>query len=468
MDIAALTVKQALADLIAKKYNCVELVDSCFTKIDFWEPKIKAFISQKRKLALRQAAESDFRYQNGTSRLLEGIPIAVKDNFNIQGWLTTASSSVLRSYESPYTATVVKRLLDAGAIVVGKTNMDAFAHGSSTETSDFFTTKNPHDVSRLPGGSSGGSAAAVSSGEVLAALGSETAGSIRGPAAWCGVVGLKPTYGLASRYGVVAMASSTDSPGPLAKTVEDTAIFLNVIAGNDPYDATSVQRREPDYTVSLKDSPNSLVVGVPKEYLQLELEPGTRSSFEQALKKLKKIGVTVKEISLLDPKYAVAVYTVLQRSEVSSNLARLDGIRYGNNRQFFGQEAKRRIMLGTYTLSAGYYDAYYDKAQRVRTLIVEDYRKAFEQVDLIVAPTLPCAAQPIGSSEGKAMYGELSDILVAASSIVGLPGISIPCGYDGNLPVGLQIVGPMMSELKIIKLASRLEAELGLKVGASF
>lgn len=462
MDITNLTVLQALRDLRKKKYTCVDLVSACFEKIDYWEPRIKAFVSIKKEEALAQASLCDQRYQSGTERPLEGIPLAVKDNFNILNWLTTASSSVLRNYESPYTATVIQRLLDAGAIIIGKTNMDAFAHGSSTETSDFFTTRNPHDLNRLPGGSSGGSAAAVAAGEVLAAIGSETAGSIRGPAAWCGVTGLKPTYGLCSRYGVVAMASSTDSPGPIAKSVADASLILEIMAGEDTYDATSIKQPAPHYSLTVTDT-SSLNVGIPKEYLSLDLESGTRHSFEETLEHLKKLGVNVKEISLMEPKYAVAVYTILQRAEVSSNLSRLDGIRYGNSRAAFGEEAKRRIMLGSYTLSAGYYAAYYEKAQKVRTLIIKDYENAFKEVDLIIAPTLPCVAQELGATEGKAMYGELADILLAASSIAGLPGVSIPCGLDGNLPVGFQIIGPYLSEEKIMGLADSLEERLAMR-----
>jgi len=459
-DFAEMSVSQGLDGLRRGEFSSQELVLSCLKQIRARDPEIKSFVSIHEEDALEKAKESDQRYRKGSPRDLEGIPLAIKDNFNIKGWLTTASSAILRSYVSPYTATVVRLLEEAGAVVVGKTNMDAFAHGSSTETSDLFTTRNPHDTSRLPGGSSGGSAAAVASGEVLAAIGSETAGSIRHPASWCGVVGLKPTYGLVSRYGLIAMASSTDSPGPLTKTVADAAFILNAIAGPDPYDATCSSGREEDYTSDLGVSIRGLVVGVPREYLDIDLEDGVRYSFNHALSVLKDQGVETKEISLLAPKYSVGVYTILQRSEVSSNLARLDGLRYGNLRSHLGDEAKKRIMLGTYTLSTGYYDAYYEKAQKVRTLIIEDYKKAFSQVDLIVAPTTPSVALPIGASSGQAMFGELADILVEGSSIAGLPGINVPCGYVDHLPVGLQIVGPMFEEKKILRMAAALEEAL--------
>lgn len=384
-----------------------------------------------------------------------GFPVAVKDNFNTLGVETTASSNILKGYFPPYDATVVRKLKEAGAVIVGKTNMDAFAHGSSTETSDFGPTSNPWNLDYLPGGSSGGSAAAVASGEVPVAIGSETAGSIRQPAAWCGVVGLKSTYGRVSRYGVIAMASSTDSPGTLARSVADAAEVYRMIAGFDPFDATtSHQPSEKPENINLK----KITIGLPKEYFRDEAQPRVNQTILDAAKVLEKLGAKLKEISLFDPKYAISVYTIIQRSEVSSNLARFDGIRFGWDRSKFNEENKRRIMLGTYTLSAGYYDAYYKKAQQVRTLIVDDFAKIFKKVDLILAPTSPTTALPKGASANQAMFGELADILVEPSSLAGLPGINVPCGFVNDLPVGMQLIGPQWSEEKLISVASQFES----------
>jgi aspartyl-tRNA(Asn)/glutamyl-tRNA(Gln) amidotransferase subunit A len=326
------------------------------------------------------------------SKPLLGIPYACKDNFSTKGIKTTAGSKILENYIPPFESTVTDKLKKAGAVLLGKTNMDAFAHGSSTENSDFFTTKNPWDTKRVPGGSSGGSAAAVAADMCIFSIGSETGGSIRGPASWCGVTGLKPSYGRVSRYGVVAMASSTDSPGPLTKTVEDSFYVLSIIAGKDPKDATTLQGdleiSFPLKGIDLKE----IKIGKPSSYFNIDLEEGVRKNVDTAVNKLKDMGAEIVDIDLLAPKYSIAVYTILQRSEVSSNLARFDGIRYGNDRNSFGFEAKKRIMLGTYTLSSGYYDAYYSKAQKVRTLIKEDFEKAFKNVDIIIAPSMPCVA----------------------------------------------------------------------------
>lgn len=391
---------------------------------------------------------------NPDAKREKGFPIAVKDNFNTVGIETTASSNILKGYIPPYDATVVKKLKDAGAVIVGKTNMDAFAHGSSTETSDFGPTSNPWNLDHLPGGSSGGSAAAVASGEVLIAIGSETAGSVRQPASWCGVVGLKPTYGRVSRYGLIAMASSTDSPGTLAQTVDDAAFLYYIIAGFDPMDATTsdkpvVRAKEVDL--------RGITIGLPKEYFRSESQKGINETVLAASKELEKLGVKLTEISLFDPKYAISVYTIIQRSEVSSNLARFDGIRFGHDRSQFNEENKRRIMLGTYALSAGYYDAYYKKAQQVRTIIVRDFEKAFTGIDLILAPTSPTTALRKGSTDNQTMFGELADILVEPSSIAGLPGINVPCGFIDGLPVGMQFIGPQWSEDLLISVAREFE-----------
>lgn len=387
-----------------------------------------------------------------------GIPYACKDNFSTKGIRTTASSNVLKDYIPPFESTVTQKLKAAGAVLLGKTNMDAFAHGSSTETSDFFKTKNPHDQSRTPGGSSGGSACAVAANMCVFATGSETAGSLRGPASWCGVMGLKPTYGRVSRYGVVAMASSTDSPGPLTKTVYDAAYVLKIIAGKDPFDATSSPTVPDNYLADRAFSLNGVKIGKPKSYFELDLEPGVRKQAESFIQLLAKAGAEIIDMDLLAPKYSIAAYTVLQRSEVSSNLGRLDGIRYGNTRAFFGAEAKNRMMLGAYTLSAGYYDQYYTKATRVRTLIVEDFNRAFAKVALIVAPSMPCAALELGESAKSPIFGELMDVINEPSSIAGLPGISIPFGADERkLPVGMQFIGPQFSEKLLLDAASCVE-----------
>lgn len=328
--------------------------------------------------------------------------------------------------------------------------MDAWAHGSSTETSDYGATKNPWNLNHLPGGSSGGSAAAVAADECIVAVGTETAGSIRQPAAWCGVTGLKPTYGRVSRYGIVAMASSTDSPGPIAKNVYDAGLLLNVLAGPDAYDATTIKTPFSLSLNTIKPDIASMKIGVPKDYLLKDMNPRVIQLIRNAAQVFESLGARVEEISLLDPKYAIGVYTILQRSEVSSNLARYDGIRYGHDRSYFGEEAKKRMMLGTYSLSTGYYDEYYKKSQRVRTLIVEDFNKAFATYDLIIGPVSPGPALKIGASKNQPMFGEMEDVLVEASSIAGLTGLSVPCGFVDGLPIGLQITGPQQAEMKVI------------------
>jgi aspartyl-tRNA(Asn)/glutamyl-tRNA(Gln) amidotransferase subunit A len=386
------------------------------------------------------------------------IQIAVKDNFNVLGVQTTASSKVLNGYISPYDSTVTKKLNEAGIGLLGKTNMDAWAHGSSTETSDFGPTKNPHNPETSPGGSSGGSAAAVAGGLTPASIGSETAGSIRLPASWCGVVGLKPTYGRVSRYGVVAMGSSLDCPGPMTKTVEDSAYLLSIIAGHDRYDATSSNLPITDYLAESKRG-RKFVIGIADEYMD-NVNPEIISSVENAIFLLQKIGHTVKKVSLLDPKYAISDYTIIQRAEVSSNLARYDGIRYGNDRSHFGAEAKRRIILGTYALAHGYYDAYYKKAQKVRTKIIDDFVKAFQNVDLIVAPATPITAIKLGDFEKYPFFGETMDVLAEPAAMAGLPAISLPCGLDkSHLPIGLQFMAPQFEEGRLLDVAKQYQDE---------
>jgi aspartyl-tRNA(Asn)/glutamyl-tRNA(Gln) amidotransferase subunit A len=388
---------------------------------------------------------------------LAGAPLAVKDNVSTKGMRTTASSTVLDTFIPQYDATVAQKIKTAGGIVAGKTNLDAWAHGSSTETSQYGRTLNPRNPKHLPGGSSGGSAAAVAADTCIAAIGTETAGSIRQPAAWCGVVGLKPTYGRVSRSGVIAMASSTDSPGPITKTVEDAAILLNHMAGHDKYDATTSPQAVPDFTQSLGKSIKGLRVGL--LYQDIEGLDIVNPHIKKAAEVLESLGAVVSTAEALDPHFAISVYTIVQRGEVSSNLARFDGIRFGNDRSFFGDEAKRRIMLGTYTLSKGYADQYYNTAQKVRTQFIKDFEKLFTQFDVLISPTSPSFAKEIGATENSAMFGELEDMLLEPSSITGLPGISVPCFRDAetNLFLGLNIMAPMWREDLVVQVADAYE-----------
>lgn len=454
-----LNLTQALEKLKSREISSVELTKAYLERIKKVDPKINAFVTVTEEEALKNAKDADERRMNGSELPLLGIPLSIKDNFSTNGIRTTASSKVLENYVPPFDATVVKKLKDAGMVLLGKTNLDAFAHGSSTETSDFGPTRNPWNTDHLPGGSSGGAAASVASDETISAIGSETAGSIRQPASWCGVVGLKPTYGRVSRYGVVAMGSSLDSPGPITKTVEDSARILQILAGQDPLDATTSPQEVPDYLKNLTKDIKGLKIGVSDDYFD-GVDSEVRAKVEDGIKMLEGLGAKIKKINLFAPKYTVAVYTIIQRAEVSSNLARLDGIRYGNNRSFFGEEAKRRIMLGTYTLSAGYYDQYYNKALKVRTIIIDDFKKAFDDVDVIIGPTSPTTALPIGATQGQAMFGELADLLVEPSSIAGLSGINIPVGFSKNgLPIGMQIIGPQFGEEVVLHVAYKYEQE---------
>src|SRR3990167_6748994 len=442
---------KSIADLQAligsRKIKVKEVQQYFLKRVRKYNPTLNAFLTVQD--------QDEMSPING---VLAGIPFAVKDNFCTKGIRTTASSCVLDQFIPPYESTVTMRLLSAGATILGKTNMDAWAHGSSTETSDYGPTKNPWDVSRVPGGSSGGSTAAVSAYLTPAAIGSETAGSIRQPAAWTGVVGLKPSYGRVSRYGVIAMGSSFDCPGPLTLTVKDAAILLGVIAGKDPFDGTSSNIPTADYKTMLKTK-KFLTIGIAKEYME-GMEESLKLKIEESLRIFQKLGHRIKTVSLLSPKYAISVYTIIQRAEVSSNLARYDGIRYGNDRTFFAAEAKRRTMLGAYTLSFGYYDAYYKKAQKVRTLIVEDFKRAFKDVDVIVAASTPISALKLGEFAKYPFFGELMDVLNEPAAIAGIPAISVPCGQDKNgLPVGLQIMGNYFDEATILNLAFQFEKE---------
>lgn len=451
-----LTLTQAQAGLKNKDFSSQELVSACLEQIQKHDKKIHAFLHLNEN-ALQEAKHIDTRLTSSSStKPLAGLPIAVKDNFLTVGLPTTASSAVLAGYMPHYESLVTRKLKDAGAIIIGKTNMDAWAHGSSTETSDFGPTFNPWQTDHLPGGSSGGSAAAVAADMCLAAIGSETAGSIRQPAAWCGVTGFKPTYGRVSRFGVVAMASSTDSPGPLTKTAVDSALITQVIAGHDPQDATTSPQPVPNYIKHLTSKLPSLRIGLPKEYLEV-MQPAAKPLVLQAIKHLEQLGHRVEDTSLIHPKYSIGVYTIVQRSEVSSNLARYDGIRYGHPRSTFGVEAMRRIMLGTYALSSGYYDQYYAKAQKVRTLIVKDFQQAFSKYDLLIDPPSPGPALKVGASTHDPMFGEMQDVLVEPSSIAGLTGISLPCGLINGLPVGFGLIGPQFSEDRLLSVAHQFQ-----------
>ncbi len=458
-ELNELTIYSAVAGLKEQKFTSVDLTKACIKRIKQVDSKIKAFLTLTESTALIQAENADKTIRKLGKKAWEkhpllGIPYACKDNYSTKGIRTTASSKVLDNYIPPYESTVTLKLKEAGAVLLGKTNMDAFAHGSSTETSDYFKTANPFDLTRSPGGSSGGSAAAVASNMCIFAIGSETAGSIRGPASWSGVTGLKPTYGRVSRYGVVAMASSTDSPGPITKDVKDAALLLSIIAGKDQNDATSAPAKTEDYTSLTAKDLKGLRIGIPKSYFKLDLEKDVRAAVLNALEKFKSLGAELVEMDLIDPKYSIAVYTILQRSEVSSNLARLTGVRYGRDRSYFGFEAKKRMMLGAYTLSSGYYDAYYAKAQKVRTLLIEDMKKAFSKVAIIAAPTMPCVAIPLGESEKQPMFGEMSDVLAEQSSIAGICAISIPCGMSQGLPIGIQLMGNMFNEKTLLSAAN--------------
>jgi aspartyl-tRNA(Asn)/glutamyl-tRNA(Gln) amidotransferase subunit A len=455
-----LSITEAKKGLKEKKFSSVELTKACLDQIRKTDEKLNAFVTVTEDEALKEAEKADNEVAKGSDLPLLGIPLAIKDNFSTKGVRTTASSKVLDDYIPPFESTVTRKLKEAGMVMLGKTNMDAWAHGSSTETSDYGPSKNPWNTEHLPGGSSGGSAAAVAADQAIAAIGSETAGSIRQPASWCGVVGLKPTYGRVSRYGVVAMGSSLDSPGPITKTVADSALIYQVIAGRDEYDATSLPNEVENTVDRLEQKVLDLKVGISEEYFIEGIDPEVKEKVMEAVKVIEKMGAKIEKVKLFDPKYAIDVYTIIQRSEVSSNLARYDGIRYGFGRDKFEDEAKRRIMLGTYALSSGYYDQYYNKASKVRTVIIEDFKRAFSEVDVIVAPTSPSLALKLGASAESAMFGEIADVLVEPSSIAGIAGINVPVGFSkSGLPVGMDIMGPQLSEALVTNVAYQYEQE---------
>ncbi len=462
MELDNLTAISALERLKTKSISCRELVEFFLEKIETENPKINAFLTVCRDEALGQAKEIDEEIaKNGSEAFigkpLLGLPIALKDIFSTKGVKTTAASKVLENYIPSFDATVVSKLKTAGAIILGKTNLDAWAHGSSGENSAFGPTKNPHDLTRVSGGSSSGSGAAVGANLVLGATGTDTGGSIRLPASFCGVVGLKPTYGRVSRYGIIAMASSFDSIGHLTKTVADSALILGVTAGKDPRDATTLKEPVGDYLKVLEQKKAGLKIGLPKEFFSQEIDPKVKSLISEKAKRLEKQGFTLKEVSLSLTPYALPAYYIIQSAEVSSNLARFDGIRFGNGRDAFGAEAKRRIMLGTYTLSAGYYEAYYLKAMKVRTLICQEFEKVFDQVDLLLGPVSPSLPFKLGEKMNDPIKMYLSDVLNVPVNLAGLPALSIPVGQVDNLPVGAQLIGPQLSEEKLFQVGRVIE-----------
>jgi aspartyl-tRNA(Asn)/glutamyl-tRNA(Gln) amidotransferase subunit A len=464
-----------LHDMLKKgETTALDITESVLNRIKAVDGRVNAYITVTGDVARTQAQDADKRIRAGdTSSPLLGIPIAIKDNMCTEGIRTTCASRILGNFAPPYDATVVGNLKRAGAVLCGKPNMDEFAMGSSTENSGFFVTKNPWDLGRIPGGSSGGSAAAVAADECIGSLGSDTGGSIRQPAACCGVVGLKPTYGRVSRYGLVAFASSLDQIGPITKDVTDTALLMNVIAGHDPKDTTSANIPAPDFTRALKEDVKGVKIGMPKEYFIEGMDPEVEKAVKDAVKALEELGAKVVDVSLPHTGYAVATYYILATSEASSNLARYDGVKYGfraqgakdlldmyvkTRSQGFGPEVKRRIMLGTYALSAGYYEAYYKKGQQVRTLIKRDFDEAFKAVDIIATPTAPTAAFRIGEKSADPLQMYLSDIFTISVNLAGIPGISVPCGFtSGNLPVGLQLLGRHFDEESIIHAAYAYE-----------
>lgn len=460
-----LTLTQAREALARREMTSVELTDALLARIAAVEPQVRAFLTIDADGARAQAQAADARRAAGDASPLLGIPIGVKDVISTQGMRTTCASKMLENYTPVYDATAVARLKAAGAVIIGKLNCDEFAMGSSTENSAFQQTRNPWNLERVPGGSSGGSAAAVAAGEAPATLGTDTGGSIRQPAALCGITGLKPTYGRVSRYGLVAFASSLDQIGPMARTVRDCAIVLQVIAGADPLDATCTGHPAPDYEAALTGDIRGLRIGVPREFFVAGMQPEVEAAVRAAIEVLREQGAEVHEISLPHTPYALPVYYLIAPAEASANLARFDGVRYGlrvpgesyfdelerTRGAGFGPEVRRRIMLGTYALSAGYYDAYYRRAQQVRTLIRRDYQQAFEQVDVIAAPTTPTVAFKIGAHTDDPLAMYLEDVCTLPLNLAGLPGLVVPCGFAEGLPIGLQLIGRAFDEETLLR-----------------
>jgi aspartyl-tRNA(Asn)/glutamyl-tRNA(Gln) amidotransferase subunit A len=474
-ELCDLTAADLGAKLRAAETSSAEVTASCFARMEAVDGRVRAFLARTPELARERAAAADARIAGGDASSAAGIPIALKDVLSTKDITTTCGSRILESYVPPFDCTPWARLSAVGSVLMGKTNCDEFAMGSSNENSAFGPVHNPWDLDTVPGGSSGGSAAAVAAGEAVWALGTDTGGSVRQPASLCGVVGLKPTYGLISRYGLIAFASSLDTVGTFTRSVRDAAILLSAVAGRDPLDATSLDRTVDDYTAGLDEGVSGLRVGVVREAFGEGVQPSVRASVQSALDRLSDIGASIGEASLPHADYALSAYYLIAPSEASSNLARYDGVRYGlrvpgedsiemmakTRGAGFGPEVKRRIMLGTYALSAGYYEAYYGQAQKVRTLIIRDYEKAFESFDVLVSPTSPTTAFRIGERADDPLAMYLSDVFTIPANLAGVPGISIPSGLDeAGLPVGLQVTAPVLGESLLLRVAHALEREL--------
>lgn len=480
MDITKLTVHELIEKIDEKELNIADVVSAYADKIKEREEKVQAFVLRDEQNAIKKAVVIEKELENGSPRKkYEGIPIGIKDNMCTKGIKTTCSSKMLENFVPPYNATVIEKLNEANMISLGKLNMDEFAMGNSTEHSYFKKTRNPWDLNRVPGGSSGGAAAAVAANMVPWALGSDTGGSIRQPASFCGVVGLKPTYGLVSRYGLIAYGSSLDQIGPITKDVEDAAILLNMIAGYDEKDSTSIKTEKIDYTEDLKKDIKGIKIGIPKEFFGEGIDEEVKNTVLNAAKEYEKLGAITEECSIDIAKYALSAYYIIVWAESSSNLGRFDGIRYGyrspegedlkdiyiNSRtEGFGEEVKRRIILGTYVLSSGYYDAYYKKAQQVRTLVMNKFKEAFEKYDVILIPTSPVTAFGIGEISNNPLESYLADICTVSVNVAGLPGISIPCGLDSKgLPVGMQLIGKHFDERTLLNIAYAYEQAAGFR-----
>ena len=463
-----LSLKELSEGLKQKKFSSLELTKFFLNRLDLHNSSINAFITIDKDKSLAMAKRADEIIKEGNQDYLTGIPIAQKDIFCAEGWKTTCGSKMLDNFIAPYDSTVISKFNAAGAVNLGKTNMDEFAMGSSNETSYYGNVKNPWDIKTVPGGSSGGSAAAVAGMLAPAATATDTGGSIRQPASLCGLTGLKPTYGLVSRYGMIAFASSLDQAGPMCHTAEDCAAMMNVMSGHDPKDSTSIEREKENYLSGINDSIKGLKIGVPKEFFSEGLDPEVEKIIEQGISEYKKLGAEIVEISLPNNHLSIPVYYVIAPAEASSNLSRYDGVRYGyrtkdyddlmdmyckTREEGFGDEVKRRIMIGTYVLSAGYYDAYYLKAQKIRRLISEDFKKAFEKCDVILGPSAPSVAFPIGDKKEDPLKMYMQDVYTISTNLAGLPGLSMPGGLMNNLPVGIQLIGNYFSEAKLLNIA---------------
>ena len=478
-DLTELTIKEAARLLRLGSISASDLITAHVERIERLDPHIKAFLRLTPEVWEKQVEEAERRIREGNAPPLAGIPLAVKDVLCVRGVETTAGSRILRGFKPPYTGTAVARLFEAGAVMLGVTNCDEFAMGSSTENSGYFPTRNPWDLTRVPGGSSGGSAAAVAAGEAMISLGTDTGGSIRQPAALCGAVGMKPTYGRVSRYGLIAFASSLDQIGPFARSVDDAALVLSLMSGLDPLDATSSDRPGMEVLNNFGAGVKGMRLGVPREYYDVKgIEPGVKAAIDAALFILTRAGAEIVDVSLPHTDYGLAAYYIIAPAECSSNLARFDGVRYGlsevdaanitdeylqTRRKGFGTEVRRRVMLGTYALSSGYYDAYYLKAQKVRTLIKRDFDEAFKRCDAIVSATSPTVAFPIGSKTQDPLSMYLCDVLTLGGNLAGLPGISVPCGTSDGLPVGLQVLGPQWGENVVLRVARAYEEASEMK-----